>query len=66
MLESKPLADILIPKSNYYGTKYGSFSWVRGVIDIYDQDDIEYIELCLEKIKLRFTEESEQKEKNKK
>jgi len=44
---------------NYYGDKYGTFQWVRGVIDIYDHDDINYIEKCLKKIRSRLDKEKQ-------
>jgi len=45
------------PLVNYYGLKYGTFHWVRGIIDIYDHDDINYIEKCLKKIRSRLDKE---------
>jgi len=46
---------------NYYGIKYGTFSWVRGTIDIYDMDDVNYVRICLDKIKKRLQEEENAK-----
>lgn len=50
---------------NYYGTKYGSFTWVRGSIDIYDVDDLDYIKLCLDKMGERFLKEKNDNKKTK-
>ncbi len=44
-----------------YGLKFGTFSWVRGEILIYDLDDIEYVRKCLIKIKHRIEEEKQNK-----
>ena len=40
-------------KEGFYGKRYGTFSWVRGTIDIHDLDDIKYAEICLKKIRKR-------------
>jgi len=46
---------------SYYGIKYGSFSWVRGTIDIYDADDLDYIKICMDKMGERFLKETKEK-----
>ena len=46
---------------SYYGIKYGTFQWVRGTIDIYDLDDIDFIKICLDKMGDRFLKESKEK-----
>ena len=48
---------------SYYGIKYGTFSWVRGTIGIYDVDDIDYIKICMDKMGERFLNESKEKKK---
>ena len=48
-------------KEGYYGLKYGSFTWVRGTIDIHDLDDIRYVEVCLRKMRKRFREKKNAK-----
>ena len=40
-------------KDSFYGKKYGTFSWVRGTIDIHDLDDLKYVALCLKKMRKR-------------
>jgi len=48
---------------SYYGIKYGSFSWVRGTIEIYDVDDLDYIKICIDKIGERLLNEAKEKKK---
>ncbi len=48
---------------SYYGIKYGTFSWVRGTIDIYDVDDLDYIKICLDKMGERLLKEEKEKKK---
>jgi len=48
-------------RESYYGIKYGTFQWVRGTIDIYDLDDIDFIKICLDKMGERFLSESKKK-----
>ena len=45
----------------YYGIKYGTFQWVRGTIDIYDVDDIDYVKICLDKMGERILKETKEK-----
>ncbi len=49
--------EIWAKKPNYYGFMYGSFEWIRGTVYIYDNDDIAYVQKCLNKIKKRLREE---------
>ncbi len=48
---------------SYYGIKYGTFQWVRGTLDIYDVDDLDYIKICIDKIGERLLNESKEKKK---
>jgi len=48
---------------SYYGIKYGTFSWVRGTIEIYDVDDLDYIKICMDKMGERFLNESKEMKK---
>jgi len=48
---------------SYYGIKYGTFSWVRGTIEIYDLDDIDYIKICMDKMGERFLNEAKENKK---
>jgi hypothetical protein len=48
---------------SYYGIKYGTFQWVRGTIDIYDLDDIDFIKICLDKMGERFLNEAKENKK---
>jgi hypothetical protein len=48
---------------SYYGIKYGTFSWVRGTIEIYDLDDLDYIKICMDKMGERFLNETKEKKK---
>lgn len=59
------LVDWVKPSTSYYGIKYGLFQWVRGTVEIYDDDDLNYVEICLKKMKQRFTEEKKKTEKKK-
>ena len=40
-------------EDGFYGKKYGTFTWVRGTIDIYDLDDLKYVAVCLKKMRKR-------------
>lgn len=44
-----------------YGTKYGAFTWVRGSVDIFDLDDVEYVQICLKKMHKRIVDEKKEK-----